>query len=79
MRQTIRFTNDGKFKYIYSDKLASLDLGEFQVERASDVDYDHTRKVWVARDKDGNFLCESVSRDECIKREVELLSQKLKS
>ena len=77
MRQVIRFSTSGKFKSIYSDKLASLNLGDFRVERASDVEYDHTRKVWIARERNGKFLCESPSREECVKREVEILSKQI--
>jgi hypothetical protein len=81
IKQTIRFSHDGsKYYSVYNDSLASLDLGDFQVERVSDVDYDHERKLWVARlKKNGQILCESSSRNECVKLEVDILNQQLKT
>jgi hypothetical protein len=53
-------------------------LGAPKVTRASHVHYDDEREVWVAhRADDGTVLCESTSRDECLKEEVRLLNEEL--
>ena len=74
----IRFAPDGGFTAVYSDLLPSLGLGDLKITRISDVEYDHKRKLWIATRKDtGEVLCESASRDKCVKEEVRLLNQQL--
>ena len=75
----IRFAKDGsKFSAIYSDILSTLGLGDLRISRISDVDYDHKRQLWIATHKDtGEVLCESPSRDKCVKEEVRVLNSQL--
>ena len=74
----IRFAPDGGFTAIYSDELSNLGLGDLEITRISDVEYNHKRKLWIAKRKDtGEVLCESPSRDHCVKREVEILNTQL--
>ena len=69
-----------KVEAIYSDGLNGLRplLGKPKIERASDVTYDEDREIWVAKRKGTDeVLCESTSRDECIKQEVRILGSEL--
>lgn len=74
-------SGDGKkVVAIYNDSLNELRdlLGKPKISRASHVRYDDERELWVAHRADtGEFLCESKSRDECLKLEVALLSKDL--
>jgi len=78
-RTKIRFAGDGSgFTAVYSDVLQGLGLGDLSISRISDVEYDHDRQLWVATRKDtGEVLCESTSRDECVKEEVRILNSQL--
>lgn len=74
----IRFAESGGFTAVYSDILPKLGLGDLEITRVSDVEYDHKRKLWIAKRKDtGEVLCESSSRDNCVKEEVRLLNTQL--
>jgi hypothetical protein len=75
----IRFAADGSgFTAVYSDVLPKLGLGDLEITRISDVEYDHSRKLWIATRKDtGEVLCESASREQCVKEEVRILNSQL--
>jgi hypothetical protein len=77
----IRFAGDGSgFTAVYSDIIPKLGLGDLQISRISDVDYDHSRRLWIAKRKDtGEVLCESISREHCVKEEVRILNSQLHS
>ena len=80
-RTKILFAGDGSgFTAIYSDLLTSLGLGDLEISRISDVNYDHKKRLWIAKRKDtGEVLCESTSREQCVKEEVRILNTQLHS
>jgi hypothetical protein len=74
----LTLSRDGKKAVaVYNDNLKALRpvLGKPVVTRASHVRYDPERELWVAyRAGTDEILCEHESRDECIKKEVEVLN-----
>jgi len=78
----IRISPDGrKVTTVYNDKFHQAMrplLGAPDITRASHVQYDAEREIWVAtRVSDGSFLCEHKNREECVKEEVRILNQDL--
>ena len=82
MKCALAIRSDGKkVAAVYNDDFNSRlrpSLGAPKVTRASHVQYDAEREIWVAtRAEDGSVLCESKSREECVKEEVRLLNKEL--
>ena len=75
----LTLSKDGKKAVaVYNDNLKGMRpvLGAPVVTRASHVRYDPERELWVAyRAGSDEVLCEHESRDECIKKEVEVLNR----
>ena len=46
MSKVVRFTTDGKVEFVYEDDHPALKLGKAQIERASDVYWDHQDECW---------------------------------
>ena len=81
MKSKILFDNNGdEFVAVYSDELKSIvpKSWDLKISRISDVEYDHSRKVWVATRKDGAYLAEDKNRSKCVQKEVHMLNNNLK-
>lgn len=66
----------GKIRMIYSDEIASkLNRDSFTVERASHVDYNNEKKVWEIRGIDGTLFGCASTREEALKKEVQMLQE----
>ena len=81
MALAIAISGDGgKAVAMYDDKLQNMRglLGKPEMVRASNVRWDDEREVWVARRCDTDeILCESKSREQCLKDEVSILGKEL--
>jgi hypothetical protein len=82
MKCALAIRSDGKkVAAVYNDDLNDYlrpSLGAPKVTRASHVRYDDEREIWVAtRADDGTVLCESKSRDACVKEEVRILNKEI--
>jgi len=63
---------------IYSDKLNKLDLGEKQISRATEVEFNNATQQWEAFDlKTGEMIASGVDRDKVIEQEKQILESKL--
>jgi hypothetical protein len=58
-------------KSVYDDRALDLyqRLGTVTVTRFSNVEFDNTTGVWIARRLDGEWLCEATTREECLAME----------
>ena len=52
----IEITNEGSCISIWSDENPLLSLGDVEVTRLSDVEYDHEFKGWIVRFRNGVIL-----------------------
>ncbi len=69
----VRIAPDGTVRTLWSDVLPLREVGRVTMERASNVEWDEARQMWVARTPDGRELAASTSRADVIRREVEVL------
>lgn len=68
---------DGTVKGLWHDRLPYRELGHVTVVRASDVEYDHERGLWVAVTPGGEEIASSPDRDAAIRGEVKRLEERL--
>ena len=65
---------------VYDDKWALLfqAMGDVEIKRASNVEYDHDSKEWVATHcETGAVIARGMNRAEVIKQEVAWLEERL--
>lgn len=80
MRTTITafLLPNGEVSGMYSDHLRLQGLTHVRaLQRESHVEFNTESQQWEARDTVGKLLVESVSRDECIREEMRILTSKL--
>ena len=80
MKSKILFDGGGdEFVAVYSDELKSTlpKSWDLKISRISDVEYDHSRGVWIATRKDGVRLAEDTNRSKCVQKEVDELNSNL--
>ena len=73
------FVEDGGMKYLYSENgmdLRGID-DKHQINRVSDVEYNHETKEWEARLKDGSLIASNPSRDTVLDQERLYIEDKL--
>jgi len=77
----LSISGDGKrAAAVYSDSLNKVRqvLGKPDIKRASNVEWDAERELWVARlQGTGEIIAEGEDRDEVIRQEVEILNKSL--
>jgi hypothetical protein len=73
----VKVTSDGTIHAVYSDQLKNMGLGDMQVSRASNVEFDHQRQEWEARTPDGELIASGPKRDEVIRQEVDVIERRL--
>lgn len=76
MPTTIYIDKEGNIKGLADDFIDRLDkLGPKQVERVSDVEFDHKLQVWVAKDTCGNEIASDRVRSSVIVKEREYFNK----
>ena len=68
---------EGDLTGIYRDDLPLEEMGDFTIERASEVEFAHERGLWEARKPDGTLIAEHRNRQKCIRLEVRYLEAEL--
>ena len=79
---TIARVRGGELHMVYDDRWHSLfaALGTVTIERASEVEYDHEAREWVAtHHATGEVIARGVHRNEVIASEVRWLEAKIRS
>ena len=73
------FVVDGEnIDYLHTDKVPLHRLGRVRTQRASNVEFDEDKQLWVAvEDETGFVIAEHELRDECIRQERAYFNQKL--
>ncbi len=74
----IHFHPDGTARCLWNDQLDLLQLGELQVERASEIEFNHTYQRWEIRTPYGGLITGFISRSDAIECEVAVLQWKMK-
>ena len=77
---TIANLRGGVLRTVYDDRWAPLfaALGHVNIERASDVEYDHEAREWVAtHHSTGEVIARGVNRSEVIAAEVRWLEERI--
>lgn len=78
MATKIRINQSGIATGVYDDRLIPIyrALGVPVINRASEVEYDQAKQVWIAKDvHSGAVLAIDENRAECIKQEVQALER----
>lgn len=85
---TLFIQDDGIIEGLYTDEIDLRELGEMQIKRASSVEFDAERGLWVARDAEtGERLYDDIAgrwvehknRTTCIAYEVEYFNRRLEA
>ncbi|MBI4026916.1 MAG: hypothetical protein HY360_18165 [Verrucomicrobia bacterium] len=69
----ITFDPAGKGHCLYTEMIDLRALGTLRVERATTIEFNHSRQMWEVRDREDQILCVSPSRKTCLDWEVEHL------
>lgn len=75
-------TPDGQSRSVYTDELISFyeQLEDYNVERASTVEYDNEMGLWIAEDAEtGLIISMQPNRQDAIDDEIDYLKDKFKS
>ncbi|MDE1822122.1 MAG: hypothetical protein KGI98_14880 [Euryarchaeota archaeon] len=78
--RTLVIGSDGTIRSVYDDSISAgvlTAVGPLHVRRASMVEFEEARQVWVARTLDGEVLAEGPRRDEVVAAEVRILEGRL--
>lgn len=70
---------DGSIEGLYSDEMRLDEVGDIEVRRASNVEFDAASGEWVAETPDGQVIGRARLRSECIRKEVEFLQAALRA
>ena len=73
----LKIDSTGKVGAVYSDVLPKLGLGDMEVKRASNVEFNHGTQEWEARTPDNELIAHGTSRDEVIREEVRIIEARL--
>lgn len=78
-RTTVFIRADGTVVGIYNDVMLAVSGGDpLAVTRVSKIEFNHALQQWEARRVvDNSLLCRNVSREECVRREVEILTEEM--
>ena len=66
----------GQVRGLYTEVIPLQSIGRLRVRRASHIEFDHGRQVWIAWDTNGSALFESPSRQECLEWEQRFFNEK---
>jgi hypothetical protein len=72
-----RIDKSGNVTAVYSDILGKLRLGDMQVQRASNVEFNHASQEWEARTPGNELIAHGALRDEVIREEVRVIEARL--
>jgi hypothetical protein len=75
MQSVIYIDNEGNLSGLADDTIDKLNMGKKQVERVSNVEYNHEHQCWVATDLDGKIIAEHPVRSEVIAAERRYLNR----
>ena len=73
----LKIDSTGKVSAVYSDVLPKLSLGDMEVTRASNVEFNHTTQEWEARTPADELIAHGTSRDAVIREEVRVIETRL--
>lgn len=74
---SVTFLPDGEVRSIYHDEIFG-DLDGMEIERVTDVEFDNELQEWFARlIKTGEIIARGKSRDEVLKDEVRIVSERI--
>lgn len=74
----VKIKPDGTMLAVYDDRLPLSKLGTFEINRASNVEFNHICGMWEARDcQTGELLCFDPSRNECLAKERQVIEGRL--
>jgi hypothetical protein len=80
MNAVIYIDNDGNIQCLANDLVDKLNtLGDKQVSRVSNIEFDHTQQLWVATDMSGVTIATSPIRGKVIEEEQRYLNSKIES
>jgi hypothetical protein len=68
---------DGTVNAVYSDEIKKMNLGRFEVARASNVEFNVETQEWEARTPAGVLIAKGPSRDQVIRDEVAVIEAQL--
>ena len=73
----LKIDGAGVVSAVYSDVLPKLNLGHMEVQRASNVEFNHAAQEWEARTPADELIAHGTSRDDVIKEEVRVIESRL--
>lgn len=62
----ITFAENGTGHCLYTERLDLKEIGSLRVKRASNIEFDDARQLWVVSDLEGRELYSNGSRDKCV-------------
>ena len=84
MDHVISIYPNGTVRTLYTDRIDLREFGPLHVERASNVEWDDTRRGWTVQFADGSFLCNQnedpityITREAALAAEVDFLQARM--
>lgn len=78
-KKRIFVTKEGNVITLCDNKIDNNpDLGDKTIKRAADVEFNNARQVWEIIAPDGTILGEHPRRDEAIKMEIDIVSERIR-
>ena len=72
----ITFKPDGTGHGLYTEAIDLSRLGPLQIERATTIEFDNHSQVWRVKDRSGQALFASASRERCLRWERRCFEKK---
>ena len=80
MRTVIYVDKEGNLQGLADDCLDKLSsLGPKQVERVSNIEFEHSEQLWVATDLEGNVISKDPVRGRVIEAERDYLNKQIEA
>ena len=67
----------GTVSAVYSDLLPKLNLGNMEIKRASNVEFNTDKQEWEAHTPENELIAHGPFRDQVIKDEVKVIEARL--
>ena len=73
MNINITFTQEGTAQCLWTEALPLLELGQLEISRVSNLDFNNTTQQWEVKDRRGHMRFFSRSRSTCLEWEQQNL------
>jgi hypothetical protein len=71
----LSFDTTGVGSCLYTEAIALQNIGNLEITRATNIEFNHTKQAWEVRDLENQVLYSNASRQQCLSWEQQNYNQ----